>query len=175
MKSNFGPSFSLHLVVGPPAAGKTTFARRLARERQAALVDIDTATEPIVQAALAAMGEDPNDRDSPRFKGWFRDPIYACLLDLAAANLPHIDVVLTGPFTKELANPHWLEQLPPKLGGNSSIIAYYVTCSPETLFARMKARGNPRDAAKLADWSAYLAYYGELKPPAFPHILVPTD
>ena len=65
--------------------------------------------------------------------------------------------------------------MPPKLGGNTSITAYYVACSPETLFERMKTRGNPRDAAKLANWSAYLEYYGALKPPAFPHVLVQTD
>ena len=106
MKSNSTTPFSLHLIVGPPAAGKTTFARQLARERQAALVDIDTATEPLARAALTALGKDPNDRDSPSFKNRFRDPIYACLFDIAAANLPHVDVVMTGPFTKELTNPN---------------------------------------------------------------------
>ena len=162
--------FCLHLVVGPPASGKTTFACQLAAERRAALVDIDVATEPIVRAALAALGTSPDDRDSPFFKNTFRDPIYDALFAIADSNLDHVDVVLTGPFTREFSQPDWLEDVALQcLSRPAPVIAYYMDCPPKELFERLKRRANPRDAAKLADWDTYHAYYGNAKPPLFPH------
>lgn len=175
MNSPDSRASSLHLILGPPAAGKTTFARSLAGRLPAALVDIDLSTEPVVRAALSALGMDPNDRDSPEYKRIFRSPIYDSLFTIAAANLPHIDVVLTGPFTSEMRDPNWLEALrdqwfPPPY----QIKPYYLSCPSELLFERMKKRANPRDAAKLADWETYRKYYGPPLPPAFPHELVVT-
>ncbi|MDQ8205550.1 AAA family ATPase [Pelagicoccus sp. SDUM812003] len=165
---------ALNLVVGAPASGKTTFARRLATRRKAALFDIDECTETLVRAALTAMGESPDDRDSPVFKTTFRDPIYQSLMDMARGNLGHVDVVVCGPFTKEMRNPNWLQDVQAQIGLPCSVRAYFVYCDSEVRRSRMLARGNPRDASKLADWSAHEAYYLGSPSPLYPHVAVDT-
>lgn len=163
---------TLHIVVGPPAAGKTTYGRELARKLGAAFLDIDTCTETIVRAAQQTLGEDPDDRDSPTFKDRFREPIYQSLFAIAKANLLHIDAVITGPFTKEFANPNWLSELRQTLGMPGDIKAYYLQAHAKTRYERMLRRANPRDRRKLENWESFLRYYGEDTPPLFPHTVI---
>lgn len=165
---------TLHLIIGAPASGKTSFARQLAARTRSALIDIDIATEPVVRAALATLSMDPDDRDSPRFKEIFRDPIYSTLFQLAESNLPHTSVALTGPFTRELQNPRWPEELRRSIGVPCQVQVYYVHCDPAIRFRRMKDRANPRDASKLEDWHEHESYYGKQDPPRFRHIAVDT-
>lgn len=163
---------TLHIVMGPPAAGKTTYGRRLAAERRATFIDIDSATEPVVKAGLKLAGQDPDDRDSPLFKSAFRDPIYEALFALASDNLPHTEVVIVGPFTQEARDSDWLETL--KRRFKTEVTVYFVTCDLPTRKARLEQRGNPRDRAKLEDWDRFIQYYKGDDPPAFRHILVDT-
>ena len=158
---------SLHIVAGLPASGKTTYGKRLARDLGAAFLDIDSATEPVVRAGLNLANLDPYDRDSPTFKDAFRIPIYDTLFQVARENLPHTDVVLTGPFTSELRDPNWKVRL--ETDFQTSVEIHYVSCSPETRQQRMQRRGEQRDLAKLADWENHLAYYENAPLPACPH------
>jgi len=158
-----------YIVCGSPRAGKSTYARKLASAKNAALLDIDTVTERLVRIALRESGRDPNDRDSEYFKRIFRDPIYATLFDIARENIPFQDVVVVGPFTKELRDPDWPSKLTQTLGGPVEV--HYVACSPETRRQRLADRGNPRDLAKLQDWEIYIKYYEE-SPPVFEHVLI---
>ena len=84
----------LHVVCGPPACGKTTYGRSLAVREGAAFFDSDTAAEPVVRAGLRAAGLSPDDRDSPRYKEIFREPVYEALYRLAEENLGHLPVVI---------------------------------------------------------------------------------
>ncbi len=161
------------IVCGSPGAGKTTHATKLATERRAVLLDIDTATERLVRLALAEAGHDPDDRDSPAFKQRFRQPIYDTLFDIAAENLPWLDVIIAGPFTRELRDEDWPDHLQTRLG--APVEVHYVYCRPEDRRQRLIRRGNPRDAAKLADWDNYLDYYEDEAPPVFPHVFVDTS
>src|SRR5690606_24815018 len=140
----------------------------------AAFFDIDVATEPVVRAAMSALHLDPDDRDSPRFKSVFREPIYAALLQLAAENLPRLDVVMTGPFTRELRNENWLEELHAAVAIPCKIRVYSLYCDPAERYRRMQLRGNPRDASKLAAWNDHDGRYGEFEPPPFAHTAVDT-
>ena len=158
-----------YIVCGSPGAGKTTYARKLASAKNAALLDIDTVTERLVQIALRESGHDPDDRDSEYFKRIFRDPIYATLFDIARDNTPFQKVVVVGPFTKELREPDWSSKLSKTLGGPVEV--HYITCPPETRRQRLANRGNPRDLAKLQDWDKYIQYYDE-NPPVFEHVLI---
>ena len=158
-----------YIVCGSPGAGKTTYARKLASAKRAALLDIDTATERLVRIALRESGHDPDDRDSEYFKRIFRDPIYAALFDIARENLPVQDVIIAGPFTKEQRDPDWPAKLSQTLGGPVEV--HYVTCPPEIRRQRLAKRGDARDLAKLQDWENYIQYYEE-RPPAFEHVLV---
>ena len=88
-----------YIVCGAPGAGKTTYGKKLAAEKKAAFLDIDTATERLVRLALEKSGHDPDDRDSTHFKRHYRHPIYEQLFDTARDNLPFTNVVITGPFS----------------------------------------------------------------------------
>ena len=158
------------IVCGTPGSGKTTHARQLAADGTATLLDIDTVTERLVKVGLAAAGHSPDDRDSDYFKQTYREPIYQALFDVARDNLPFHDVVITGPFTKEIQDPDW----PAKLSAELSwpVEVHYVQCPPDIRRQRLSVRGDERDLAKLQDWDNYIKYYGDENPPVFEHVLV---
>ncbi|KLU05618.1 Phosphate butyryltransferase [Rhodopirellula islandica] len=153
---------SLHIVTGAAGVGKSTFGKALATKLAACLLDSDTVTEPVVRAGLKAAGMDHTDRDSPEYKRLFRDAVYECLFDTAAENLSHVSVVIVGPFTRELRNVDWPEQLRDRLDVAPTI--WYLTCDDEVRRQRIQLRGNPRDQAKLVDWNQHVRD----APPAVP-------
>jgi len=161
------------IVCGSPGAGKTTYGKQLAKEIGAVFLDIDTATERLVQLALQEAGGDSDDRDSPAFKMIYRESIYEQLFDIARDNLPFNRVVIAGPFTREIRDAQWPVQLSRKLGAPVEI--HYVCCPPEVRRARLLARANARDRAKLEDWNNYIRYYGDEEPPCCEHVFVDGD
>lgn len=161
----------LHVVFGPPASGKTVYARKLAAEIGACLLDSDEVTERMVRAGLGLAGCDPDDRHSPEYRRAFRDPVYETLFDLAASNLPNVPVVIAGPFTSEAGNASWPEMLKERIGGVPEF--HFIWCPPDLRKARIIARGEGRDLPKLAEWDRYVATCRE-EPPVFPHTLVVT-
>lgn len=161
----------LHVVFGPPAAGKSVYARNLAKELGACLLDSDEVTERMVRAGLDLAGMDPDDRHSPTYRKFYRDPVYETLFDLAVSNLASVPVVIAGPFTREGGDPTWPERLERRLGVLPGF--HFVWSPPEVRHERMILRGAARDRPKLADWESYLAYCRE-EPPVFPHRFVRT-
>ena len=158
------------IICGAPGSGKTTYARQLSVDRSASLLDIDTVTERLVRVALVQSGHSEDDRDSDYFKRTFREPIYETLFDIARENLANQDVVIVGPFTREINDPGWPTHLSRRLG--SSVEVHYVQCSPDVRRSRLANRGDARDLAKLEDWDNYVQYYGEERPPVFKHVIV---
>ena len=158
------------IICGTPGSGKTTYARRLAADRHASLLDIDNVTERLVQIALTESGHNSDDRDSEYFKHTFREPIYETLFDIARENLPVQDVIVVGPFTREISDPDWLNKLAISLGG--AVEVHYVQCPPDVRKTRLAGRGDARDQAKSEDWDNYICYYGDESVPVFEHILI---
>ena len=158
------------IVCGTPGSGKTTYARQLASDSVATILDIDTVTERLVKIGLVESGHHPDDRDSEYFKRTYREPIYQALFDIARENLPFHDVVIIGPFTREIQDPGWPAKLAGELG--SPVEVHYVQCPPEVRRQRLAVRGDDRDRAKLQDWDRYVEYYGEEHPPVFEHVLI---
>ena len=146
-----------YIVCGSPAAGKTTYGKKLAEKTQAVFLDIDVATERLVKLALSLSGQDPEDRDSPYFKKYFRDPIYEQLFDSARDNLPLRSVVITGPFTQEIKDPKWPEKLAAYLG--TPVEIHYISCPVHIRKERMLKRADSRDEGKLRNWENHLHYY----------------
>lgn len=161
------------VVCGSPGAGKTTYAQRLAEQRNAMLLDIDTVTDRLVRLALAESGRNEDDRDSAYFKRCFRGPIYDTLFDIARDNLTWLDVVIVGPFTRETGDSSWPSRLHALLG--APVEVHYVYCRPEVRKERLARRDKPRDVAKLVDWDNHLLSHGDEKPPEFPHVYVDTS
>ena len=160
---------ALHIVCGPPAAGKTHHARDLAERLGALCLDSDEVTEKLVIAGLKLAGLDPDDRDSPRYKAAYREVVYESLFSLAESHLERLPVVICGPFTQESQDPSWPQRLEQRFGAGITI--HFVTCGDRERLARMKARAEARDQAKLLDWKAHSqqVFCG---PPPFPHCLV---
>lgn len=158
-----------HIVTGPAGAGKSHYAARLAAELQACLIDSDTATERLVRAGMQLAGMDPDDRDSPAYKAAYRDAVYEAMFDLATANLPHVNVILAGPFTREGGDAAWPQWLAQRLGVKPTL--HFVWCPLEERRQRMLARGEARDLPKLRDWDAYAASCREERP-VWEHVLV---
>ena len=140
----------LHIVTGAAGVGKSTFGKMLAKRLKAALLDSDTLTEAVVRAGMQAAGLAPTDRDSPDYKRIFRDAVYRCLFATAAENLLHTSVVIVGPFTRELQDPFWPQQIHQQLGVQPTI--WFLTCDDEVRRQRIIQRGNPRDRQKLHSW-----------------------
>ena len=162
-----------YVVCGRPGAGKTTYGRKLALERKAVFLDIDTVTEIVVRAGIRAAGNDPDDRDSLWFKHHFRQPIYDTLFAIAKENLAMHDVVVVGPFSKEIQVEDWPRKLEAQLGYPVEI--YYVTVDEEVRRRRIIARGEPRDLAKIKDWDNHQQYFAADDRPVFQHVLIKND
>mgnify|MGYP001027510595 CR=1 FL=1 len=161
------------IVCGSPGSGKSTYGQALAEKRRAFLLDIDFSTERLVRLSLAESGHNPDDRDSTYFKNTYRQPIYDTLFDITRQNLPWNDVVIIGPFTREIRNADWPSELSKRLCGPVEI--HYVYCQPDIRKDRLIRRGNPRDIMKLKDWDNHVTYYGDEKPPEFSHVFIDTS
>lgn len=161
------------IVCGSPAVGKSTYGTTLAKSRRAVLLDVDTCTELLVQTSLRSLGHSPDDRDSVFFKETFREPIYRTLFNIARENLQWQNVVIVGPFTREIRDARWPETLKRILGAEVEI--HYLTCDLAERKRRMEQRNNPRDIFKLKDWPNHIKYFGDESPPVFEHVLINTS
>ncbi len=162
------------VVTGPAGSGKTTLARTLATGLRAALLDLDTATAPLVALVAGLLGTD--DLDAGALPRATRGPRYATLVSLArdclACGTP---VVVVGPFTRERADPAAWQALQQQLraaGGRPRLVWTHVP--PAVLRGRLVSRAAARDAAKLADLDAHLALV-DTSPPSAPHTAVDTS
>ena len=161
-----------HLVCGPPASGKTRYARQLAASIGGCLIDSDEVAERLVRAGMSLAGMDPDDRDSPTYKRAYRDVVYETIYDIARSNLVSVPVVIAGPFTGEGGNPDWLDQLEARLGVRPEV--HFIWCTQEVRKERIGARGEARDRSKLEAWEKYLKSCRE-EPPVWSHHFVDTS
>lgn len=165
------PDNTLYIVCGRPGVGKTTYARQLAQTHSAVLLDIDTVTEPVVQAGLQLAQHNQNDRDSLAFKSAFRQPIHDALFATAKDNLSVNSVVIAAPFTREISQADWLDRLKESLWPATQV--HYLICNEQQIRERLVNRGKRRDGDKIDNWEKYTAGYS-LSFPAFHHILIDT-
>ncbi len=144
MTDHSGPT--VWCVAGPPGSGKSTLGRELARAVHGALLDQDTATNPLMAriAELVGAGE---DLDHPGLGGAVRSARYRCLIDVAAENsLLGTDVVMVAPFTQEVADAAaWQTMV--ELLAPATVVLVWVAVAPEVAAARRRTRGLPRDVA----------------------------
>jgi predicted kinase len=154
------------LIGGPPATGKSTLAMALAPRLDAAVLDLDVATAPLVRVVSELTGL--RDLDDPALAGLTRDARYDTLLGLAAANVAAgRPVVLVAPFTLERSRVSAWAATTRRIPAPATMVWLYL--EPGELIRRLTERGLARDEGKLRDPASYLTGL-DLEPPAIPHL-----
>ena len=142
-------------VLGHSATGKSYLTSRFITAQQRigigwCLLDKDAVSEVWSGPLLQAMGQDPNDRDSPFFKAHVRDLQYQSTLRVGKDQLElGINTVFPGPWSSELANSALFS--PTALGFPAQTRLRHIWLElPEAVRkARITQRNDPRDRWKL--------------------------
>ncbi len=155
----------LVFFLGPAGAGKTTLAKAVASRRKAAFFDMDILLRPAADAIMTMHGLDPTDRDSAEYKKLCRDLGYRITMDAALDNLGlDSDVFVVGPFTKEAAEPGWIESELSRIGltlQDIEVKVVLVTLADEELFReRIQGRHSPLDDWKFSHWEVFRSSLG---------------
>jgi adenylate kinase family enzyme len=150
----------LVFFVGGSGAGKTTLAKKLVARSRAVFLDMDTLQRPAAEALMTAAGFDPTDRDSTDYKRLCRDLGYRITMDAALENVSlGTDVYVVGPFTREIADPGWLERELAQIGtvlNEVDVKAVNVYLQNDALHrARIVGRGSELDRWKLDHWESF--------------------
>ncbi|GAA3226016.1 AAA family ATPase [Actinocorallia longicatena] len=165
-----------HVVIvgGYAGSGKTELGRILARETGWPMLDKDTLTRPVVEAALEVLGLSPNDRESDAYLTKIRPREYEALLAAAEENVScGNSVILTAPYLRELKDAAWVARIQALFSAkNATTSLVWVYCDPDTMNTYIRHRGAARDAHKLAHWQEYLAGVDVQFRPAGAHFVV---
>ena len=151
-------------VVGAAGSGKTTVALEIARRSGAVYLDKDSLAGPLVEAAMEAQGQSPEERESNSF---YRERVmpaeYAALFSVASDNLRlGLSVVMDAPFAAYLDQPEFFDRAARRAGWpqiERSVLHVYVS-EAETR-RRLRDRGLSRDHAKLSNWDEFWSKWGQ--------------
>jgi predicted kinase len=150
----------LVFFVGVAGTGKTTVARKLSVDIPAAFLDRDTIGGRFVEAILEMKGLDKNDRDSQFYKENLRDLEYDTAKDVCIENLAAgQNVFMISPFTAELRNKAWIEEVLAAAGLDKDRVdvkVVVVTLQDMGMQkARIVGRQTERDQWKLENWGDF--------------------
>ncbi|WP_337099569.1 AAA family ATPase [Paenibacillus sp. YIM B09110] len=150
----------LIFFVGVAGTGKTTVARKLSTRIPAAFLDRDTIGGRFVEAILELNGLDKNDRDSDYYKRNLRDLEYDTAKDVCIENLAAgQNVFMISPFTAELRNEQWIEDVLQAAGLTKQSVDVKVVVVTLSDIAMQKnriiGRQTVRDQWKLDNWGDF--------------------
>ena len=131
------------VVAGPAGSGKSTLGRALAHARGAVLLDLDTATNPLLGAVIADATWGAGHWNEPQHREVVRPARYAVLRALAGDQVLD-ELVLVAPFTAELGGgPEW-EALVLAVAPRP-VRVVWLDATPELLRDRLAMRADSRD------------------------------
>ncbi|MGH3863834.1 GntR family transcriptional regulator [Actinokineospora sp.] len=162
------------LVGGYAGSGKTELGRVLARETGWPMLDKDTLTRPVVEAALEIIGLSPHDRESEQYLDLIRPREYEALIAAMTENIQcGNSAIVTAPFLREFRDSAWLSRIRAACESvNATLTIAWVYCDADTMHTYVRHRGAARDAAKLANWPQYLKMIDiDFRPPV-PHVVI---
>lgn len=150
----------LVFFVGVAGTGKTTVALKLAERIQAAFLDRDTVGGRFVEKMLEMNGLDVNDRDSDFYKKHLRDLEYDTTKDICIENLAAgQNVFMISPFTAELKNKAWIEEVLAAAGKTHAEVDVKVVAvtlkDMDLQKTRIVDRQTERDTWKLEHWDDF--------------------
>ena len=162
------------LIGGYAGSGKSELGRIIARETGWPMIDKDTITRPVVEAALELLGQSPNDRESDSYLSLIRPREYEALMATMVENVEcGNSVIATAPFIREFADSAWIDRTRERLSAlNTTLSLVWVHCDAETMHLYLRGRGAARDGGKLGDWSSYLANITIGFRPNAPHFVI---
>lgn len=148
-------------ILGHAASGKTTLARnwvksRLKKKETWCMMDKDDSGDILAPELMRALGMDPYDRDSKEYKEKIRDLEYLACINVAKEQLKlGINVVLPGPWTKELKSETLFNPYDMGLPEDTKIATVYLDIPENVLKERIEYRKNIRDKWKLDNWQEF--------------------
>ncbi|WP_018933524.1 AAA family ATPase [Gracilibacillus lacisalsi] len=150
----------LVFFVGVAGTGKTTVAEKVSEDISCAFLDRDTVGGRFVERFLEMNDLDPNDRDSTFYKENLRDLEYDTTKDICIENLRvGQNVFMISPFTAELKNKEWIEEVIAASGKSKAEVDVKVVVvtlqDMEQQRERIEERGTDRDTWKLENWDSY--------------------
>ena len=162
------------LVGGFAGSGKSELGRIIARETGWCLLDKDTLTRPILEAALELIDHSPNDRESDEYLNLMRPREYegtmgAALENVACGN----SAIVAAPFLREFRDPAWIQRTEATfIDLGAAVTLVWVYCDEDSMHRYLRQRGAARDSGKLADWPGYLAGIDLDFRPSVAHVVV---
>jgi len=162
------------LIGGYAGSGKTELGRILARETGWPMLDKDTLTRPVVEAALEVLGCSPHDRESETYLTIIRPREYEALISAMTENVQcGTSAIVTAPFIQELNDTAWIKRTEATCQDmNAELSIVWVYCDADTMHTYVRHRGAARDATKLDNWNAYLDRMDLEFRPALPHTVI---
>uniref|UniRef100_UPI003F4985B4 GntR family transcriptional regulator n=1 Tax=Saccharothrix espanaensis TaxID=103731 RepID=UPI003F4985B4 len=150
---------SVLLIGGYAGSGKTELGRILARRTHWPMLDKDSTTRPVVEAALTSVGLSPHDRDSETYRTVIRPAEYEALMMGMEENLEcGTSCLVTAPFILEFGDPAWCERIRSLIASHGAKTHFvWVACDSATMHRYVRKRGAARDASKLADWPKWIS------------------
>ncbi|MFB9906294.1 GntR family transcriptional regulator [Allokutzneria oryzae] len=162
------------LIGGYAGSGKTELGRILARESGWPMLDKDTLTRPVVEAALETLGCSPNDRESETYISRIRPREYEALISATLENLQcGNSVIATAPFIREFGDRAWISRVQAQFSDlNANLSLVWVYCDMETMRTYIRQRGAARDASKIENWETYSSALNIDFRPAVDHVVI---
>jgi predicted kinase len=165
----------LIIFAGHAGTGKTTVAKKampkLIEKCQHPFIflDKDTAYGAFSSHLLGVLTGNEEDRDSPVYLDNFRDWEYSGLVDIARENLElGVDVILVGPFSKEIQSLHMFDTVFLRLPSETEIKVVWVDLDVLEAKKRIEKRADPRDKWKIEHWDEYKRR--RIEPPKHPQL-----
>ncbi len=149
-------------VLGHAGTGKSYLTEHFVAQqrnqgRAWCVLDKDVVSEVWSGPFLEAMGQDPNDRDSPFFKDKVRDLEYLSTLRIARDQLDlGLNVMFPAPWSRELASSTLFSNQALGFPQNTRVRHVWLELPIAVRKARIIRRADPRDQWKLDHWNAYI-------------------
>lgn len=165
------------LIGGYAGSGKSELGRILARLTHWPIIDKDTITRPVVEAALETLGRSFDDRESDDYARIIRPREYEALASTIDENIAcGTSVIATAPYLREFADPTWAARtIAHYTAQGADVHILWVRCSVHTMQLYLRRRGAGRDRWKLSNWNYYIADVDTNFTPVLEHTVIVND